>query len=157
MGCACTARRRAGGPTMKEALTEPTPTPPEGRGRARSLLERARTVCLVVIAVVLVGWMLHELAGIFTPLLIALFLFFLIRPLAESIVAKNVPRWVAYPLLGILAGLVVALFGMLLYANALEFQVRLPEYTRQVRQWAEAVEGLMGHLDAVQRAELERA
>jgi AI-2 transport protein TqsA len=118
--------------------------------------ERARTVCLIVIAVLLVGGALKLLGGILLPLLVALFLFFLIRPLAELVVARRVPGWVAYPLLFFVAGLLILLFGMVVFANAIEFQDRLPEYITRIQGWADAAARLAGRANVQGHLELEQ-
>lgn len=132
--------------------------PSDSHQPGRAAGEQARTVCLVIIAVLLGGGALKLLGGILTPLLIALFLFFLLRPLAEVVVARKVPGWFAYPVLFLIAGLIILLFGMVVYANAVEFQERLDDYRNRVQAWGDALARLagqanaQGHLDLEQRA-----
>jgi predicted PurR-regulated permease PerM len=119
-----------------------------GPPRGRALGERARTVCLLVIAVVVVGFALKQLGAILTPLLVALFLFFLIKPLGDAVVARRVPRWVAYPLLFVLAGLLILLFGTVVYTNVAGFLDRLKEYQGKIKGWADALARLVGQANA---------
>jgi predicted PurR-regulated permease PerM len=131
-------------------------TPPEPRPPGQAVGERARTACLIAITVLLAGGALKLLGGLLTPLLIALFLFFLLRPLAEFVVARRVPGWLAYPLLFVIAGLVIVLFGTIVFANAMEFQDRLPEYRNRALGWADAVARLTGQANAEGHFELEQ-
>jgi predicted PurR-regulated permease PerM len=136
---------------MKEQAPPSEVTPP-----GSSVGERIRTACLVVIAVLLALGALKLLGGILQPLLIALFLFFLLRPLAEVVVARKVPRWFAYPLLFLIAGLFILLFGVVVYANALEFQERLDDYRTRVQAWADAVARWTGQANAQGHFDLEQ-
>jgi predicted PurR-regulated permease PerM len=121
---------------------------PEPQPWARLAGERTRTVCLLVIAVCVVGAALALLKPILTPLLIALFLFFLSRPVAEEVVRWRVPRWVAYPLLSALALLLILLFATVIYGNAGAFEARLPQYRQSVEAAVAAFARLTGHADA---------
>ena len=62
--------------------------------------ERVRTACLVLIAVCVVGAALSAMEAVLAPLLIAFFLFFLLRPAADAVARWRVSPWVSYPLLG---------------------------------------------------------
>ena len=117
--------------------------------------ERTRTVCLVVIAVCVVGWALAQLKPILSPLLIALFLFFLSRPVAEEVLRWRVPRWIAYPLLAALMLLVFLLLGSVAYSNVSAFQARLPHYHDRVVVGVNALARLTGRADPEGRLEKE--
>jgi predicted PurR-regulated permease PerM len=118
---------------------------PEAHPWARLAGEQTRTVCLLVIAVCVAGVALWLLGHILTPLLIALFLFFLSRPVAEEVVRWRVPRWVAYPLLFVLVLLMILLFGTVIYSNAGAFHDRLPLYQQKLVPWVNAFAQLTGH------------
>jgi predicted PurR-regulated permease PerM len=120
---------------------------PEAHAWARQVGERARTISLVVIAVCVVGVVLALLKTILTPLLIALFLFFLSRPVVEEVVRWRVPRWLAYPLLFALTLLLILLVGTVAYGNVGAFQARLPVYRDKVLAGVNALAVLTGHAD----------
>lgn len=90
--------------------------------------ERIRTVCLVLIAVCVVGAALSAMEAVLAPLLIALFLFFLLRPAADAVARWRVSPWVSYPILA--AAFLAALIplGLLVQYNAVIFEARLPFY-----------------------------
>ena len=120
---------------------------PEAHPWARQVGERARTISLVVIAVCVVGVVLALLKTILTPLLIALFLFFLSRPVAEQVVRGRVPRWLAYPLLFTLTLLLILLLGTVIYGQVGAFQSHLGRYRDRVVAGADALARLTGHAD----------
>jgi predicted PurR-regulated permease PerM len=97
-----------------------------------SSAERIRTVCLVLIAVCTVGAALYFLRDILTPLLISLFLFFLIKPLADAFGRWRWPVWLSYTLFCILLVVVVYITGRVVQANVESFQHRLPEYRQHL-------------------------
>jgi predicted PurR-regulated permease PerM len=118
---------------------------PEVHPWARQVGERARTISLVVIAVCVVGVILALLKTILTPLLIALFLFFLSRRVVDELVSWRVPRWLSYPLLFVLTLLLILLGGAVAYSNVGAFQARLQHYSAQARSGVDTVAKLTGH------------
>jgi predicted PurR-regulated permease PerM len=100
--------------------------------------ERVRTTAAVVAAGCLLGWALHELAAIFTPLLVAVFLFFLFRPVPKLIARLRIPVWVAYPLLFLLLGLAIFVTGALVQANAEAFAGKWSDYSKRLNAFADA-------------------
>ena len=94
--------------------------------------QRIRTACLVLIAVCVVGAALSAMKAILAPLLIALFLFFLLRPAADAVARWRVSPWVSYPLIG--AAFVAALLplGLLAQYNAAVLEARLPFYRERL-------------------------
>ena len=94
--------------------------------------DRVRTACLVLIAVCVVGAALSAMEAILAPLLIALFLFFLLKPAADAVGRWRVSPWVSYPLLGFaFLGALVPL-GLLVQYNANLFEARLPVYRERL-------------------------
>jgi predicted PurR-regulated permease PerM len=107
--------------------------------------QRVRTVCAVVLAVCVGGWTLSYLGRIVTPLLVALFLFFMIKPLAEAVVRWRVPQWLAYPFLLLLAVLLIQVFGSIVLANVAAFEERLPFYKDRLLKLMDAYARLTGY------------
>jgi predicted PurR-regulated permease PerM len=101
--------------------------------------ERVRTVALVLIAACLVGGAMYALGTILTPLLVAVFLFFLLRPVPELIARLRAPVWVIYPILFVLLGLVIFMIGVLVQSNARAFAERVPSYRQRVNDFADQV------------------
>ncbi len=90
--------------------------------------DRIRTACLVLLAVCVVGAALSTMEGILAPLLVALFLFFLLRPVAGAVARWRVSPWISYPVLctAFLAALLP--LGLAVQYNASIFEARLPFY-----------------------------
>src|SRR5260370_32374905 len=119
--------RPASAPPMQTAITDrpvntdPTPDP-------KTVGERVRTVCLVLITLCVMGATLYFLRPILTPLFIALFLFFLLKPVTGAVARWKIPYWVAYPVLCVFLVLVLLVIGDMVYSSARSFQERWPEY-----------------------------
>src|ERR1700722_6279436 len=91
-----------------------------------------RTTCLALIAVVVVGAALSALRDVVTPLLVAVLLFFLVKPIDEFVARRGVPRWVAYPLLCLALLAALLALGLLVQSNARAFQAKLPAYQERM-------------------------
>jgi predicted PurR-regulated permease PerM len=90
--------------------------------------ERLRTACLVLIAACAVGAALWAMKPVLAPLLIALFLFFLLRPAADAVARWRVSAWVSYPILAAAFLTVLIALGLLVESNVAVFEARLPFY-----------------------------
>jgi predicted PurR-regulated permease PerM len=112
--------------------------------------ERIRTVCLVLIAVCVVGAALSAMQAILAPLLIALFLFFLLRPAAAAVARWRVSPWISYPVLG--AAFLAALLplGLLVQYNVDLFVAHLPTYRKGLEKVLNAAARLTGGAAAEQ-------
>src|ERR1700685_4020629 len=86
--------------TDRPVNTEPTPDP-------KTVGERVRTACLVLITLCLVGTTAYFLRPILTPLFTSLFLFFLLNPVTDAVARWRIPYWAAYPVLCIFLVLVL--------------------------------------------------
>ncbi len=111
-----------GGNGHTEAAPEPT------RGEQKWLGERMRTVCLIVLAVCVAGAALKALHWVLAPLLIALFLYYLLMPLTDTLRRWRVPRWLSGSMLSLLLLAVLVGMGQLIYVYAASIRQRLPEY-----------------------------
>jgi predicted PurR-regulated permease PerM len=101
--------------------------------------ERIRTTCLVLIALFVVGAGLFYLRGVLTPVLIALFLFFLIKPTADAFARWRLPAWLTYSLLVLILLLAFYGVGRVVESNAAAFQERLPDYRARLLKLAEEI------------------
>ena len=117
--------------------------------------ERVRTTCLVLIAVVVVGAALSALQAVLAPLLIALFLFFLLRPAADAVARWPISPWLAYPLLGCAVLAALLPLGLLVHYNAAVFEARLPYYRDRLVALLNGAARLTGATDAEQRFNIE--
>jgi len=110
---------------MPEPLESDANEPEE----AQSAIEgHSATVLLTFI--VAVGAFTY-LGAILKPLLLALLLFYWIKPPADWLISKKVPPWAAYILLFIATCGVCAVLGLTIYSNAQKFQERFPRYQRK--------------------------
>jgi predicted PurR-regulated permease PerM len=90
--------------------------------------ERIRTACLVLITVCVVGAALQALGTILAPLLIAVFLFFLVKPAAAAVARWRVSPWISYPLLCLAFLAALLPLGVIVQWNAAVLEDRLPVY-----------------------------
>src|SRR5262245_1516588 len=94
--------------------------------------ERTRTVCTVVIALVAGGAALAYLKGVLTPLLLALFLFFLLMPLTDALRRVQIPRAFSAPALGIVLCIGLLALGQALYSGVIAIGEELPWYKERL-------------------------
>ncbi len=135
--------------TDRPVNTEPTPDP-------QTVGERVRTVCLVLITLCLVGTTAYFLRPILTPLFIALFLFFLLKPVTDAVARWRIPYWAAYPVLCILLVLVLLVVGDMVHSNALSFEKRWPEYQQRILGGVDIYARLTGRADEEGRFDWEK-
>ncbi len=131
-------------------MSDTNDIPDFGAPAARSG-ERVRTVCLVLIAVCVVGAALSAMEHVLAPLLIALFLFFLLRPAAGAVARWRVSPWISYPLLGVAFLAALLPLGLLVQYNAVVFEARLPFYRERLVAILNAAAHLAGGADAQQQ------
>jgi AI-2 transport protein TqsA len=103
-----------------------------------------RTTCLVLIAVVAAGAALSALREVVTPLLIAVLLFFLFKPVDEFVARRGVSRWVAYPLLFLVLLAALLALGLLVQSNARAFEAKLPAYQERMGSLLERADRMTG-------------
>jgi AI-2 transport protein TqsA len=107
--------------------------------------ERVRTICLLVLAVCVGATALQHLGGILAPLFIALFLFYVFKPIAETLRGWKVPRWIVYPGLLLFVLVSIPLLGQIISSDLGAFQARLPRYQERLNTWLDAVARLTGY------------
>jgi AI-2 transport protein TqsA len=94
--------------------------------------ERTRTVCAVVIALVAGGAALAFLKGVLTPLLLALFLFYLLMPLSDALKRARIPRAFSAPALAIIFCVGLLALGQALYSSVMAIGEELPWYKQRL-------------------------
>src|SRR5262245_3459440 len=94
--------------------------------------ERTRTVCAVVIALVAGGAALAFLKGVLTPLLLALFLFYLLMPLSDALNRVRIPRAFSAPALAIILCVGLLALGQTLYGSVIAIGEGLPWYKERL-------------------------
>jgi predicted PurR-regulated permease PerM len=125
-------------------------TPQDQTGRPRG------PIALSVLAAILVGAVITFLGPILKPLLIAMFLYFMIKPVAEELVRLGLRPYLAWFSLFGMVLIVFALLGRLVYNNAMSFQASWPEYEQRIVELVKRVQpdagesiGEITHLSAV--------
>lgn len=122
-------------------LTEPESTPmPDAPGTgARVSRNSIITASLVVIAICVGGATLAQARVILTPLLLAVFLYFLIQPIIEYLFRLKMPPLVLYPFI-IALPLIVALgLVWVVDLNVRAFADRLPEYQTRLLKMLDGI------------------
>jgi predicted PurR-regulated permease PerM len=114
------------------------------RTRPRLLGSYLRTACLVVIAVCVLGFTLATLRRLLAPLLVAIFLFYLIKPGIDRFAKTKAPRWAAMIIFLAFASVVIVLFTQLVYSNVRAFEDRIPQYREKAIEHLATFNRLMG-------------
>jgi predicted PurR-regulated permease PerM len=86
------------------------------------------TASLVVIAICIAGAALAQARVILTPLMLAIFLYFLIQPVIEYLFRLKLPPWMLYPFIIALPILFALILVWVIDVNVRAFADRLPEY-----------------------------
>jgi AI-2 transport protein TqsA len=115
-------------PPGDPAKDVPPPVPPSG---PMTYGQRVNTTCLVVLAVCAAGTALTLLEPVITPVLIGLFLFFLVNPFVTACEARRVSTWLAYALVLTVAVAAVYSIGWVIDLNSRELVARLPLYSQR--------------------------
>jgi predicted PurR-regulated permease PerM len=94
--------------------------------------QRIMTACLIIVATILFVAAITYLGRIVWEVLVALFLYYALKPGAEAIIRRHFPPWLAY--MTLLAGVLVVfvLLGQLLFANAQDISKSVPEYEKKI-------------------------
>lgn len=94
----------------------------------RSDVSTGRSASTVIIALILSLAAITYLGPVLTPILIAVFLYFIIRPAADALVRRGAPAWLAYLFLFVVTVVAIIWLGRIVHANAVAFRERLPDY-----------------------------
>jgi predicted PurR-regulated permease PerM len=118
-------------PTAEEVTAEAqrdTPVVPAKRDGAQLLTLTLSLVCLAAS-----WWLVNELAVVLRPLLLAVFLGYIILPL-HSRLSPRLPGLVTFAFLTSVALIVLFVLSLLVYASTLELGKELPALTGQARR-----------------------
>jgi AI-2 transport protein TqsA len=91
-------------------------------------INRVHGTCLLIIALAVVMASLAAMKEIVLPLFIAVFIFYLARPLGAFFGRRGVPTWLSTIGLLVLVVLAIELVGETLYTNARQFNLQMPLY-----------------------------
>lgn len=105
------------------------------------------TACLVIITICIGGQALAYMRDILTPLLIAIFLYFLIQPLVETLFRWKLPQWLLYLLLILIPMVCVLLLIWVVNVNVREFGERLPDYRNRLDTMINQTATRLGYAD----------
>ncbi|MGL4554571.1 MAG: AI-2E family transporter, partial [Gemmataceae bacterium] len=107
--------------------------------------ERTRTVCAVVVALVAAGAALAYLKDVLTPLLIALFLYYLFKPLTDALGRARVPRVLSAPAVALVLLFALVAIGQGLYGSAVAVSDQLPDYKHRLVDRLDSMLVAMGY------------
>ncbi|SFH52240.1 AI-2E family transporter [Planctomicrobium piriforme] len=93
--------------------------------------ERTTAICLCLLTGIAVIAVMAFLGPVIIPVLIAVFLYFVIRPLADFLHRWHIPRWLSYlSLMALLVGC-IWLISQLVYRDAENFMKQLPKMQKR--------------------------
>lgn len=124
-------------PTFPE---KPQPdAPPRPAPRPTTLI-----VCLVILTVIAVGAVLTTLRPIITPVLIAVFLFFLVNPFIAFCERRGIATWLAYVLIVFLMVMATYLLVLVFDNQGDALRARLPKYEAKIRATLDSNAKMLG-------------
>ena len=94
----------------------------------------ALSIFLGMAVVILIGWMLVQLRFIFLPMVLGIFISFLLNPVVNYMTRFKVPRFLAVILTLFLAVCALTLVGTVVLQSLSSFQDQFPKYEDQIRQ-----------------------
>ncbi len=95
-----------------------------------AVLER-NLVLLVILLILLIGIVLRPLKEVMMPIIIAIFLSFLLKPLVIFLKRKKAPAFLAVLITLLILFIILNLLGMLVYSSVLSFIREFPHYERK--------------------------
>jgi predicted PurR-regulated permease PerM len=102
------------------------------------------TTSLVVIAICIGGATLAQARVILTPLLLAIFLYFLIQPIINYLFRLKLPPWILYPFIIALPLLFALILVWVVELNVRAFADRLPHYQVRLFKTLDSVAPYLG-------------
>ncbi|MEW5722545.1 MAG: AI-2E family transporter [Thermodesulfobacteriota bacterium] len=109
-------------------------------------MNRALTLFLGLAVAVIVCWLLQVLKFVFLPLVLAVFISFLLSPLVAWLHKRRVPLILAVTLCILLTLAVIYALGTIVLQGLVSFQDEFPKYELRFREMAAQVEDLL-HLE----------
>ena len=104
--------------------------------------QRALTIFLGLAITILMGWLLMTLRFVFLPLVLAVFVAFLLNPLVNWLTRHKVPLFIASSLAIVLMILVLYLTGTMVLKSLVAFQNEFPKYEIQFQSMVARAEQL---------------
>jgi AI-2 transport protein TqsA len=114
------------------------------------------TVALLgILAFVAVGFLLHMLAPILLPFVVAVFLAQLFEPLTGALRRRRVPAALSILLVLLVVSAVLMAFSMVVYSSASAFTGSLPAYQARLKELAQGLTGWLSGYSPRLSAELQ--
>ncbi|MBN2009441.1 AI-2E family transporter [candidate division KSB1 bacterium] len=89
---------------------------------------RLTTFLLGILVVLAVGFVLLQMASIFQPLMIAIFLSFIFEPMVNALTRIKIPKVLAFLITLVFVFAIFYLVGLLIYASVASFTDEFPKY-----------------------------
>lgn len=124
--------------------TIPVPSPDEPPPIDYDVEQRRRQMnnaAITLMAVLLGVGVFTYLGPIFKPLLVAVFLFFILKPIADWFGRRGLREWIAWMVLFGLTVVLGIVITQVIYSEAMEFQQNIPEYRESGLQFLSRVTG----------------
>lgn len=94
-----------------------------------------------VLAIIAVGAVVTYLGSVLAPLLVAVFIFFMIRPIADALIHRGIRPWLAYLALFVAFVILFVAIARIVQQNAVAFRERLPTYRENLLGMANQLPG----------------
>jgi predicted PurR-regulated permease PerM len=109
----------------------PSPLPPTATSLSTTP-QRITAMCILILTLLVGVGVITFLGDVVRPVLIAVFLYFIIKPAADWLTRRGLASWLAYLVLSAL--LIGAIIGLVrvVYHSVEEFQTELPVYREQL-------------------------
>ncbi|QOJ14885.1 MAG: AI-2E family transporter [Planctomycetia bacterium] len=104
----------------------PAPTPPPAPGIPTAPQRPFTSVA--ILTTVAIGAVVTYLGPVLAPFLLALLLYFMIRPAAEALILRGIRPWLAYLALFLISTIALLAIGRVVQQNAVAFRDRIPLY-----------------------------
>lgn len=89
---------------------------------------------VAILTAVAIGAVVTYLGPVLAPFLLALLLYFMIRPAAEALILRGIRPWLAYLALFLLSTVALLAIGRVVQQNAVAFRDRIPLYRENLER-----------------------
>jgi predicted PurR-regulated permease PerM len=103
--------------------------------------QHVTATCVLILTLLVSVGVVTYLGSVVRPVLIAVFLYFIIQPAATWLTRRGLPSWVAYLALSLLLLTIIAGLVRVSYHSVQEFQAKLPRYREQLSERLASVPG----------------
>lgn len=121
---------------MPRITSEPFPAP-----STSTTPQRITATCVLILRLLVGVGVVTYLGFVVRPVLIAVFLYFIIQPAATWLTRRGRPSWLAYLALSVLLLAAIAGLVRVAYHSVQEFQAELPQYREQLSERLSSVPG----------------